>query len=160
MSTRKSLPYEDSTSGDKALTELQRALEKFGCQSFGTMIDNERQAVIVAFKWRDRSIQLEASWKGYAAAWLKVHPYKYHYTKTKQQHDQRALEQGRQSVCSILRDWVKGQTMAIECGIMGFDAVFMPYMLLPTGERVIDKVEKMELLGAPPESNVKQLGRL
>jgi hypothetical protein len=28
-----------------------------------------------------------------------------------------------------LRDWIKGQVTAIECGILKFEAVFMPYML-------------------------------
>lgn len=30
----------------------------------------------------------------------------------------------------MLRDWVKGQTTAVECGIMSFEAAFMPHMLL------------------------------
>ena len=37
-----SLPYETATSGDKALTEVQRILGKFGCQSFGVMTDAEK----------------------------------------------------------------------------------------------------------------------
>lgn len=37
-----SLPYETSTAGDRALLELQQALAKFGCASFGTMTDTER----------------------------------------------------------------------------------------------------------------------
>lgn len=44
-------------------------------------------------------------------------------------------------MCSVLRDWVKGQVTAVECGIMSFEAAFMPHMLLPTGERVIDRLE-------------------
>jgi hypothetical protein len=152
------LPYETATSGDKALVELQRTLEKFGCQSFGTMTDSERQVMIVAFKWRDRNVQLEASWKGYAAAWLKAHPYSSsRMRKSRQEHEQEALRQARISVCSILRDWVKGQTAAIECGIMSFNAAFMPHMLLPTGERVIDRIERDKLLPPPEQSNVVAL---
>jgi len=151
------LPYETATSGDKALAELQRALEKFGCQSFGTMIDQEKQAVIVAFRWRDQNVQLEASWKGYAAAMLKNRPYRLSMHRTRQQYDQEALAQARVSVCSVLRDWVKGQTTAVECGIMSFNAAFMPHMMLPTGERLIDRVEREKLLAPPAESNVVSL---
>lgn len=148
------LPYEDSVAGDKALVEIQRILAKFGCQSFGTMIDSERGCTIVQFKWRDRQISLEASWKGYAAAWQKAHPWASVRTHDRQAYDRKALEIGKVAVCSILRDWVKGQMTAIECGIMSFDAVFMPHMLLPTGERLIDRVKASNMLPAPDEKVV------
>lgn len=152
------IPYESSTSGEKALLDLQRVLAKFGCQSFGTMVDAERGVTIVQFKWRDRTVSLEASWKGYATAWLKAHPWQYRMRATKQEHEARALEQGRVSVCSVLRDWVKGQVTAIECGVMSFEAAFMPHMLLPSGERVIDRVQADKLLPAPEEKVVSIRG--
>lgn len=152
------LPYETSTAGDKALTELQRTLAKFGCQSFGTMTDAERGCTIVAFKWRDRNIHLEASWKGYAQAWIKLHPWKYGMRVTRQEHEKRALDQARMSVCSVLRDWVKGQVTAIECGVMSFEAAFMPHILLPSGKRVIDHIQSENLLPAPQEEKVIAIG--
>lgn len=154
-----SIPYETSTSGERALQELQKTLAKFGCQSFWTMTDAERGMTIVQFKWRDRTVSLEASWKGYAAAYLKEHPYKYTQRKTRQQHDQAALDQAKLSVCSVLRDWVKGQITSVECGIMSFDAAFMPHLLLPSGERVMDRLRADNLLPAPEESKVVELKR-
>jgi hypothetical protein len=154
MVGRGQLPYATATAGDKALLELQKALGAFGCQSFGTMIDEEHQKVIVAFRWRNRNVQLEASWKGYAQAWTKKNPYSYRSRGTKQDHEQKALKQGRIAVCSVLRDWVKGQVVAVECGIMSFEAAFMPHMLLPTGERVLDRVQAEKLLPAPDENVV------
>lgn len=152
-----SIPYETATAGDRALAELQKTLAKFGCISFGTMIDGEKGATIVQFKWRERTISLEASWKGYAAAWLKEHPYKYSYARgSRQDHESRALEQAKISVCSVLRDWVKGQITAVECGVMSFEAAFMPYILLSTGERVIDRVKADKLL-PEPENKVVEL---
>ena len=141
-----SIPYSTATSGDKALVELQRTLAKFGCQSFGTMTDAERGVTIVQFKWRSRVVSIEASWKGYATAWLKTNPYTYRKRGTRQQYEEEALRQGRVSVCSVLRDWVKGQVTAIECGVMSFEAAFMPHMLLPSGERLIDRVQSDKLL--------------
>jgi len=154
-----SLPYEKATAGDQALVQLQRALSAFGCQSFGTMIDDEHQEVIVAFRWRSRDVQLKASWKGYAAAWSKHHPWSSSRARSKADYDRKALAQARTSVCSALRDWAKGQIVAVECGIMSFEAAFMPHMLLPTGERVVDRVEKLQLLEPPAESNVVSLPR-
>lgn len=152
-----SLPYETATAGDQALVALQRSLQSFGCQSFGTMTDAERGCTIVQFKWRERSISLEANWRGYAAVWQKAHPWSGYSRLSRQEYDQKALAIGKAAVCSILRDWVKGQVTAIECGIMSFDAVFMPHMLLPTGERLIDRVKAENFLPAPDEKVVPLL---
>lgn len=152
-----SLPYDRATAGDQALVQLQRALQAFGCQSFGTMVDDEHQEVIVAFRWRNRDVQLRASWKGYAAAWSKHHPWSRSSVRSRADYDAKALKQARVSVCSALRDWAKGQIVAVECGIMSFEAAFMPHMLLPSGERVVDRVEKMKLLEPVAPSNVVSL---
>jgi hypothetical protein len=147
-----SLPYENATAGDRALAEMQKTLAAFGCQSFGTMTDNERGCMVVAFKWRDRQVHLEANWKGYAVAWLKAHPYTYKTRGTRQDHEAKALKQAKVAICSILRDWVKGQTTAIECGVLSFEAAFMPHMLLKDGRRVLDAAQAANLL-PPPEAN-------
>lgn len=34
------LPYENTTSGEKALGEIQKLLRTFGCSKFGSMIDD------------------------------------------------------------------------------------------------------------------------
>ena len=66
------------------------------------------------------------------------------------------IEQAKISVCSVLRDWTKGQITAVECGVMSFEAAFMPHILLPSGERVIDRVQS-ELLLPAPDSKVIEL---
>lgn len=146
-----SLPYSTATAGDSALLELQRTLAKFGCQSFGTMTDAEKGITVVQFKWRNQTVALHASWKGYAVAWLKENPWTYRKRGTRQEHEQAALAQAQKSVCSVLRDWVKGQITAVECGVMSFEAAFMPHMLLPDGRRLIEAVQSSNLLPAPPE---------
>jgi hypothetical protein len=152
------LPYETATSGERALAELQRTLAKFGCQSFGIMTDNEKGATIVQFKWNNRTISLEASWKGYANAMLKNRPWSHNMRSTKQEYMERCGEQAKVSVCSVLRDWIKGQITAIECGVMSFEEAFMPHMLLTDGRRVIDKVRTDNLLPAPKD-NVVEIGK-
>ncbi len=46
--------------------------------------------------------------------------------------------------------WEQGQVTAIECGVMSFDAAFMPHMLLPTGERapLLSLCEQVPAMGA------------
>lgn len=141
------IPYETATSGEKALADLQRTLQKFGCQSFGTMIDVERGVTIVQFKHQNRVVQLEASWKGYAATLLKQK------RRPRGNFNQKALEQAKISVCSVLRDWTKGQITAVECGVLSFETAFMPHMLLANGQRLIDRVQSEKLLPAPTDAS-------
>ena len=55
---------------------------------------------------------------------------------------QAALEQGQIAVWSILRDWIKGQLMAIENEILSFDAAFLGQILLPSGKTVHEQIEE------------------
>jgi hypothetical protein len=154
----KKFPYEDSRAGEGALIETQKILAKFGCESFGTMVDAERGVTIVQFKYRGRTVSMEASWTGYAAALKKARPYNYRMRGTRADYDERLLKKAKVAVCSVLRDWVKSQITAVECGIMSFDAVFMPYMLLSHGKRLVDEADKImrskgiELLNYEEES--------
>lgn len=154
------LPYATATAGEKALSELQRALAKFGCQSFGTAIDAERGVTIVHFKWRDRVVKLEASWKGYAEALMRARYGVAGMDRARRtKYETTALEQARISVCSVLRDWTKAQITAVEAGVMSFESAFMPHMLLADGRRVIDAAQAANLLPAPPTEKVVGLDR-
>ena len=149
------IPYSTATAGDRALTELQKTLAKFGCASFGTAIDAERGMTIVSFKWRERVVHLEASWKGYAAALLRDVKMPYDSNaRARKQAD--ALAQARTSVCSVMRDWTKAQITAVESGVMSFEAAFMPHMLLKDGRRVIDAAQA---LLPPPDDKVVPLSQ-
>ena len=148
------IPYATATAGDRALLELQKALAKFGCASFGTAIDAERGVTIVSFKWRERIVQLEASWKGYAAALLRGRTFPSWKQEKRMKAEAAALDQARISVCSVLRDWTKAQITAVEAGVMSFEAAFMPHMLLKDGRRVIDAAQAANLLPAPPDEKV------
>jgi hypothetical protein len=55
-----------------------------------------------------------------------------------------------------LRDWIEGQVTAIECGILSFEMVFMPYMLTADGRPLLGRA--VELL-PKPEDKVVALGR-
>lgn len=146
------IPYATATAGEKALIELQRALAKFGCASFGTAIDAERGVTIVSFKWRERVVQLEASWKGYENALLRDRVFTWRDDRKKA--EARALDQARISVCSVLRDWTKAQITAIEAGVLSFESAFLPHMLLKDGRRVIDAAQDANLLPAPADEKV------
>jgi hypothetical protein len=134
------LPYENSTAGDRALADLQKILRGFGCSRFGSMVDDGAQEILVQFEYRGRPVSIKASVRGYAAAWLKAHPYNHRMRCTRLQHEKRALEVAGVAVYSILRDWVKGQVTAIECGILTFEGAFLGQLVLPDGRTVLERV--------------------
>jgi hypothetical protein len=144
-----SLPYENATSGGAALEEIRKLLTKFGCSRFGTMTDAENGELIVQFTYRGRDVTAKASYRGYAAAWLKEHPYGTRMRCTSVEHNRKALQQAEISVCSILRDWIKGQVMAIETGVLTFEGAFLGQILLPNGRTVLEHVATDNLLPAP-----------
>lgn len=141
-----SLPYENSTSGNNAINDIQKMLRSFGCQRFATGEDYETGELFIQFEHRGRQVQLKASAKGYAAASLREHPYGPRVRSTLPEHNAKALRIGGVAVYSILRDWVKSQVTAIEIGVLTFEAAFLSHILLPSGQTVIDHVQQQKLL--------------
>lgn len=148
------VPYENATSGLKARDEITKLLRKFGCESVGFMDNFDDQTIMLAFRHRGRPVQLVASAKGWAAMYIKEHPYNWSRMKsTQQEHERKAIAQGLVAINSILRDWVKGQVTAVECGMLSFDAVFMPYMLTNDGRPIIERLQSLDLLPPPTEES-------
>ena len=144
------LPYEGATSGVKARDEIIKTLRRFGCESVGFMDQFDDKSVLLAFVWRGRQVQLRASAQGWANAYLRENPWNSRRSLNKHDYEQKALSQGMIAVNSILRDWVKGQVTAIETGILSFEHVFMPYMLMPDGRQLVEHVQ--DKLLPPPDT--------
>jgi hypothetical protein len=150
-----SIPYAGAEAGTKARNEISKVLRHFGCESIGFMDDYEKHEVLLAFTHRGRNVQLRASAKGWAAIWLKAHPYSSRCRRSRVEYEQDALKQGHVAVNSILRDWIKGQVTAVECGILSFEAVFAPFMLTADGRPLLERVG--ELLPKADKSKVVAL---
>jgi hypothetical protein len=145
-----SLPYENATSGSAALDDIRKVLTRFGCTRFGTMTDTEAGEMIVQFSYRGRDVTVKASFRGYAAAWLKEHPYNpSRMRRSRAQHETLATDQAQISVCSVLRDWIKGQVTAIEVGILTFEGAFLGQILLPSGRTVLEHLSDTDVLRLP-----------
>ena len=153
----KTVPYAGATGGANAREEITKILRRFGCESVGFMDDFDKHEVLLAFTHRGRPVQLHASAKGWAAMYLKENPWNSRRKGTRVEHEQAALRQGQIAVNSILRDWIKGQVTAVECGILSFDAVFMPYMLGADGRPLIERVKEIDLLPPPQDAKVVPL---
>jgi len=150
------LPYENATSGERALGEIRKLLRGFGCTKFGSMADDEAQEIFVQFEYRGRSVSVKASVRGYAAAWLREHPVKIFNTEVangtaaakRKAHERKALDIASVAVYSILRDWIKGQITAIETGILTFEGAFLGQIMLPSGRTVLEHAAEAKLLPA------------
>lgn len=146
-----SLPYENASSGTNAMNDIRKMLQGFGCTKFANGEDFETGDLFVQFEHRNRAIHLRASSRGYAAAWLKEHPFTYRTRGTRADHEAKALKIGGVAVYSILRDWVKGQITAVEIGMMTFEAAFLSHIMLPSGLSVIEHVQAQKMLPAPEQ---------
>jgi len=152
------LPYENATSGEKALGEIQKLLRGFGCSKFGSMSDDEAQEILVQFEYRGRPVSVKASIRGYAAAYLREHPPTIYNTdiaagRAKDKRlaaERKAMNIASVAVYSILRDWIKGQITAVETGILTFEGAFLGQILLPTGKTVLEHATTSNLLPALP----------
>lgn len=140
------LPYESATSGDKALGDIQKILQGFGCQKFGSMMDFSTGELLVQFEYHGRQVSVKASAKGYAAAWLRQNPHTNRTRATEAQHQERALKVGNTAIYSMLRDWIKGQVTAVETGILTFEGAFLGQILLGNGKTVLETVTDNKLL--------------
>jgi hypothetical protein len=146
------LPYENTTSGERAVQDMQKVLQRFGCSSFGQMMDWERGELLVQFKYRERQVTVRASVLGYAAAWLKEHPLPPRARTSKAGHERKAKEVGGIAVYSILRDWIKGQVTAVETGVLSFEGAFLGQIMLPSGKTVLEHATEARMLPAPKET--------
>lgn len=146
------VPYASATSGAAARDEITKLLRRMGCESVGFMDNFDEKTVLLAFKHRGRAIQFEASARGWAAWFLKENPWNQRMKKTKPQHEAGALEQGLIAVNSILRDWVKGQVTAVECGLMPVEAVFLAHIVTNDGRTVIQRLDETKMLPPPQDT--------
>lgn len=140
------LPYENAQSGRRAIEEIQKILKSFGATSVGVMEHYAESEVLVQFEHHGQRVSMRASAKGYAARWLKLHPFTYRTRGTRIEHEKKALEIGNVAIYSILRDWIKGQVTAIECGILDFEAAFLGQLLLSDGKTVREHVAENKWL--------------
>ena len=152
-----SIPYAAASTGQKAREEISKILRGFGCESIGFMDDYAKNEVLLAFTHRGRQLQLRASAKGWAVLYLKKPPWNGYRRSNRHDYEQDALRQGQVAVNSILRDWIKGQVTAVECGVLSFEAVFLPFMLTADGQPLIDRA--IELLPKPDDKVVALPGR-
>jgi hypothetical protein len=110
------------------------------------MMDFDEGVLMVQFEYRGQPVSVKASIAGYAAAWLREHPYT-NYTRTsKIDHERKAKAIGATAVYSILRDWIKGQITAIETGVLSFEGAFLGQLLLTSGKTVLETVQAQKML--------------
>jgi hypothetical protein len=150
-----SVPYAGATSGERARAEATKILQRLGCEQVGFMQDFQSHELLLQFTHRGRPVQFRASANGWATLYLKKHPWHWSRRSQRIEYERAALRQGLIAVSSILRDWVKGQVMAIETGVLSFEAAFLPWMLTHDGRPMIEHVQ--DLLPAPADQKAVAL---
>ena len=150
MAKRKqSVPYASATSGARAKEEIEKRLLAFGCRRFDFAEDMDRGVVLLAFAHRGRPVALDVSYKGYAQMWLRANPWTPRKRVSKQEWEDRALAKGRIAVWSIVRDWIKAELTAVECGIVSAEKLFLPWTLTNDGKPLAVVAVERGLLPPP-----------
>jgi len=142
------LPYATATSGQSAVSDIRKIVQKFGCSKFAPMEDFTSGEITVQFEYRGRMVQVTASSVGYARALMREKPHTTRMRKSIIEYEKACLKQGQIAVWSILRDWIKGQLMAVETEVLSFDSAFLGQILLPDGRTVHDRVAESDTLPA------------
>ncbi|HEV2674094.1 MAG TPA: hypothetical protein VGV37_06090 [Aliidongia sp.] len=127
---------------------MQKILRGFGAGSFGLMEDFHQGDLTVQFEWHQRRVTIKANAKGYAAAWLREHPWSHRSRSSRIEHERKALSVGNIAVYSILRDWIKGQVTAVEIGMLTFEGAFLGQIMLPNGQTVLERISATDMLPA------------
>lgn len=144
------LPYENATSGMAALAEVEKIVARIGVNKFGSWTDYDAGRLVVRFELRGRAYQVEASYKGYAAAWLRENPWTNRRSRSPSDWNRLAYEKGKNAAPSILRDWIKAMATAVEVGLLTFDEAMLPHALTHDGRRLIELVkDHLPALPAP-----------
>jgi hypothetical protein len=147
-----SLPYEHATSGRRAIDDIKKILNRFGVDQIAEGTDYRTHTVVISFSHKDRRVKVEASAQGWCDTWLKANPYSSRMKRSLADYRAAALAQGHRAVCSMLRDWIKGQVTAIETGLFTFEAAFMGQMIMADGRTVAEKYREDLRLAAPAQT--------
>lgn len=143
------IPYAEAVSGRRARDEITRLLSAWGCAKVGFLDDFERGALTLHFEHRGRIVQIEASARGWAERWLAENPWSHRRRSGEREWKRRAWEQGAVAVNSILRDWIKGQLTAVECGLLPAAALFHMWTLDDGGRRPVDALPAPDAAALP-----------
>ena len=144
------IPYENASSGRTAMDDIRKVIVGFGCTKFAPMEDFVAGTISIQFEHNGRMVQVSASAAGYAKLWLKEHPHSNRMKRSVEEHKSFAMERGQVAVWSILRDWIKGQFTAVECGLLQFEEAFLGQLVI-NGETVFQKIKAENLLLLPPK---------
>lgn len=149
------VPYSNASSGTQAREEITRLLRKMGCESVGFMDEFATGTLVLAFVHNGQPVQLRASGKGWAAWFLRENPHTHGMRKSRSEYETAAQAQGMIAVNSILRDWVKGSIVAVQCGLMPVEAMFMAHMVTNDGRTLLERIGETRLLSAPEKKDGK-----
>lgn len=116
---------------DKSRAEIERTLQRYGCQSF--MYGTSGAKAVVQFDAHNRRIRFDLPLPDPAAAEFTQTPTGRERSE-KQAHD--AWEQACRQRWRALALAIKAKLEAVECGITDFESEFLAHIVLPDGGTV------------------------
>jgi hypothetical protein len=136
--------YTSGVPVEKSLTEITRALVKFGARGISTEYDGVGRAVALSFALPSEDpnqvadvYHLPARIEGMQAA----------LERAGAERRYRTLEHAERVTWRCLRDWVRAQLAIVDAGLTTLDEVMFPYMRTVHGTTVFE--ERQKQLEAP-----------
>jgi hypothetical protein len=141
------LPYQHASSGRRALEDIRKILRNFGVEQVADAEDYRTHQLVISFAHRGNRVKVTASADGWAEAYMRQNPYSSRMKRSQEAYREQCLERGKIAICSMLRDWIKGQVTAVETGLFSFEEAFMGQLVLGNGETVADHMRSQKLIG-------------
>lgn len=129
-----------NVSVDRSLSEVQRLLERFGCDQFGFAQEKSSttaRRTLLMFRWGGYAFKLDVPLPDPASKMFT------HTPKGQRRTQIQAMDHFEREVCRryrVLVLWVKAQLEAISLGVVRMEEAFLNWIMIPGGKTVGDEV--------------------
>ena len=119
-----------SVSVDRSRTEIERILERYGADAF--MYGTDQGKAVIQFRAENRLLKFVIRYPAQTEVALTP-------TGRPKRDQDAAHQQERRRLWRALALYIKAKLEAVESGIVLFDEVFMPHIVLPDGDTMAEK---------------------
>lgn len=144
------LNYSTTITVEKSLGEIQRQLTGHGARAilieYGPRGEPDALSFKVLVGTQELGYRLPADWRPVLTL-LQRQPKVPRRLQTE--------EQARRVAWRIVKDWIEAQMAIIETRMVTMEQVFLPYLLLPSGQTVYERVRESQF-ALPPATEARE----
>lgn len=140
------LNYSTTIAVEKSLGEIQRQITAHGARAILIEYGPRGEPEVLSFK-----VQVGAQELGYRlpADWHPVLTLLQRQAKVPRRL--RSEAQARRVSWRIIKDWIEAQMAIVETRMVTIEQVFLPYLLLPSGQTVYERIRESQFMLPPAQ---------